>query len=263
MKISSTDAEALLVRLVKEKNHGGYGSYGYDVYLPHLVMGYLQGQNAPVRNPSDLVARELIHSFWPAAWDLCRRGILRPGINAVGAQAVDDGQGNGFSITPFGHQWLAMADRNDFLPTEPGRFGQMLAPFRERFGNAFHERAQEAMRCYGAQAYLACCVMCGAAAEAILLTSTAKKIGEAAALKEYKGATGRSKIENALFGQSKHRDEARPYLTLLNYWRTDGAHGKPSNITENEAYTSLVLLLRFAIFVTDNFEELTGGHIVQ
>ena len=258
MKLTPADAEALLVRLVKEKNHGGYGSYGYDIFLPHLVMGYLQNENTPVRNPTDPAARELIEAFWPIAWDLCRRGILRPGVNAYGAQAVDDGQGSGYSITPFGEQWLAMASQNDFLPTEPGRFGQMLAPYRLKFGNAFHERAQEAMRCYGAQAYLACCVMCGSAAEAILLTAAEAKIGEAKTLTEYKGAAGRSRIENALFGQSKFRQEAQPYLLLLNYWRTDGAHGKPSIIKENEAYTSLTLLLRFAIFVTENWDALTS-----
>jgi hypothetical protein len=48
-------------------------------------------------------------------------------------------------------------------------------------------------------------------------------------------------------------------MQLLNYWRTDGAHGKPSKIGENEAYTSLTLLLRFVVFVTDNWDELTAS----
>ncbi len=74
----------------------------------------------------------------------------------------------------------------------------------------------------------------------------------------YKGAAGRSKVENKLFGQSKLRGEATPYLMLLNYGRNDAAHGNASKITENEAYTSLILLLRFAVFVTDNWDELSS-----
>ena len=215
MKLNPADTEALLVRLLKEKDHGGYGSYGYDIYLPHLILAHAQKENGLIRNPDHPEVREVLHAVWPAAWDLSRRGILRPGINAFGAQSLSDGLGNGYSITPFGEERLR-ADRTDFLPTEHGRFGQMLAPYREKFGDAFHERGQEAMRCYSANAFLACCVLCGAAAEAVLLTAAAKKIGEEEALKEYRGATGRSKIENRLFGQSKLRDDARSYLQLLN-----------------------------------------------
>ena len=53
--------------------------------------------------------------LYAAAWDLCRRGILRPGVRAYNAQAAADGaSGNGYSITPFGQQWLAESDRDDF-----------------------------------------------------------------------------------------------------------------------------------------------------
>ena len=109
--------------------------------------------------------------MYAAAWELCRRGILRPGVRQYQEQATPGGSaGDGYSITPFGRQWLAEATQDDFVPTEPERFGQMMACYRERFGKAFQERAQEAIRCYGAHAYVACCTMCGAAAEAILLT---------------------------------------------------------------------------------------------
>lgn len=52
------------------------------------------------------------------------------------------------------------------------------------------------------------------------------------------------------------RDEYKGYTTLLKYWRDQAAHGKASGIGDNEAYTSLALLLRFAIFVEDNWAEI-------
>jgi len=42
-------------------------------------------------------------SFYAAAWDLCRQGILRPGIIHYNMNLAPDGcAGNGYSITPFG-----------------------------------------------------------------------------------------------------------------------------------------------------------------
>jgi hypothetical protein len=199
--------------------------------------------------------------LYAAAWDLCRRGILRPGVRAYNAQATADGaSGNGYSITPFGQQWLAESDRDDFVPTEPERFAQMLSPYRERFVPSFQERAQEAIRCYGAHAHLACCTMCGAAAEAILLATAITKANEVTALGQYNTSRGRRRIENLILGKVREdlRNEYVGYMTLLKYWRDQAPHGKVSGIKDNEAYTSLALLLRFAIFVNDNWVELTS-----
>jgi len=46
---------------------------------------------------------------------------------------------------------------------------------------------------------------------------------------------------------------------LIKYWRDAAAHGAPTNISDNEAYTALAALLRFALFANDNWEELTKG----
>jgi hypothetical protein len=168
---TQSDATALLVRWLREPDYGDYGSYGYGVYLPALVLAHLAKQGI-YHGDAESKLRDMMPMLYVAAWDLCRRGILRPGIRAFGAQATADGaSGNGYSITPFGEQWLAEADRDDFVPTEPERFAQILAAYRQLFGPSFQERAQEAIRCYGAHAYLACCTMCGAAAEAILLAT--------------------------------------------------------------------------------------------
>jgi len=260
MPFTQADAATLLVRWLREPDQGNYNSYGYEVYLPAMVRRHLDKERVS-HDDIEAKLREMIPMLYAAAWDLCRRGILRPGVRAYMEQATADGaSGNGYSITPFGQQWLAESDRDDFVPTEPERFAQMLAPYRQLFGPSFQERAQEAIRCYDAHAYLACCTMCGAAAEAILLATAIAKAGEKKVLDQYNTSGGRGRVEKIILGQAREnlRTECVAYMSLLKYWRDQASHGKVSGIKDVEAYTSLALLLRFAIFVKENWSELTG-----
>jgi hypothetical protein len=263
MKLEYEDAMNLLLRWFQSPDHGNQSSYGYDFYLPSMVRMYLRkekGINSQFEVESEL--KEMMPVLYGAAWDLCRRGILRPGIREYGAQATDDGNaGNGYSITPFGRSWLQEKDKDYFVPTEPERFAKMLSPYKERYGGSFHQRAQEAIRCYGAHAYLACCAMCGAAAESILITTAIAKSDEARVLKEYFSSGGRRRVENILLGKARDqlREEYKGFTALIKYWRDAAAHGAQSNISDNEAYTAMASLLRFAFFVNDNWQELTSG----
>jgi hypothetical protein len=257
--LTQSDAAKLLIRWLRKPNYGNYGRYGYGVYLPSLVRTYLQNQGVADFHV-DQTLTAMMPMLYAAAWDLCRRGILRPGVEGYLAQATADGaSGNGYSITPFGEVWLAEAESDDFVPTEPERFGEMLAHYRKRFGEPFQERAQEAIRCYGAHAYLACCTMCGAAAESILLATASAKKKESEIFAMYNAAGGRGRVENIIVGQVRRqiREDFLACSTLLKYWRDQAAHGRVSRITDNEAFTSLVLLLRFALFVEDNWGGLT------
>jgi len=258
------DASKILIKFLRYPDHGSFGKYGYDVYLPHLLITYFRKKGLSASEPEKKL-QEVSPIFYAAGWELCRRGILRPGINKYGAQATDSGNaGDGYSITPFGQKWLQEAGHDDFIPTEPERFAEMLAPYAGKFGSAFHERAQEAIRCYGAHAYLACCAMCGAATESIILTiAIEKENDEKEVLKKYLSANGRRHIENILIGKASKplQDDYRTYSTLLKYWRDEAAHGKASNIKDNEAYTSLALLLRLAMFINDNWKELVKNTI--
>lgn len=100
--------------------------------------------------------------------------------------------------------------------------------------------------------------MCGAAAESILLATAIAKAGEATVLSQY-NTSGDRRVENIILGKVRQeiRDEYMGFMTLLKYWRDQAAHGKVSGIKDNEAYTSLALLLRFAIFVNDHWAEFT------
>jgi len=239
--------------------YGGIANYGYGLYLPNIMRTFLLTEERVAENEVERRLPAMSPAFYDAAWELCRRGIIRPGLRRHGEQATaDGGSGNGYSITPFGHQWLSEETEDVFIPTEPERFGQMLAPFRQRYGEAWHQRAQEAIRCYGAHAYLACCVMCGAAAESVMLTVACALKGEAEVLKTYNSSQGRSRIENLILGkadQSVQRD-FRSFLVLLKYWRDAAGHGTPVAISDSEAYTSLALLLRFSQYVTDRWSDL-------
>ncbi len=240
-----------------------YTSYGYDFYLPGIMDNYVRSQHAGIEEHQvQLKVREISPHFYAAAWELCRRGIIRPGVRAMDEQSTPDGSaGNGYSLTPFGRAWLSEAHQDDFVPTEPGRFAKMLEPFGSLFGPGFHERAQQAIRCYGAHAYLACCAMCGAAAESILLSVACAKENEEKVLSIYRSASGRNRVENLVSGQAKQQIQAEfcGFISLLKYWRDEAAHGKVSRISDDEAYTSLALLLRFANHVKDHWHDLVGN----
>lgn len=193
-------------------------------------------------------------------WELCRRGIIRPGIPTWDKAFTPNGSaGNGYSITSIGKEWLSKAGQYDYVPIEPARFAKIFENFGPKFGPGFLERSQEAIRCYSACAYLACCAMCGAATESVILFLAIAKSGdENKILKSYEAAGGRGRIESFIIEKKPPniQTEFRGYSSLLKYWRDIASHGKKSNILDNEAYTSLALLLRFTQFVNDKWDEL-------
>lgn len=260
------DAEFILIQFIRTKPSTAYPNYGYDIYIPNVIRWHLRPSGGvdlsdrPGAGIDHQQVRELSPTFYAAAWELCRRGVIRPGVRQMGLQATEQGSsGDGYSVTPFGEQWAAESERDDFVPTEPQRFAQMLKPYQSRFGPGFYERAQEAVRCYGAHAYLACCAMCGAAAESILLAAAIAHRDEETVLKSYLSANGRSRVQKDLLAHAREpiRREFDSLTVLLKYWRDEAAHGKAALIADNEAYTSLALLLRLAQFVHQHWNEIT------
>jgi hypothetical protein len=105
------DAAAFIVDFLQTpRPDDGYSTYGYEIYLPHVIAAYVKESEpvGPGFNPhrSPRIA-ELSPDFYEAAWDLCRRGILRPGIRRASEQATLDGaSGNGYCLTTFGRTWI-------------------------------------------------------------------------------------------------------------------------------------------------------------
>ena len=185
--------------------------------------------------------------------------VPRPGVRRLGEQATPDGaSGNGFCLTTLGRRWIEQGAAA-FVVAEHGRLGELFERLSARLGPGFLQRANEAIVCHAFGAYLACCAMCGAAAESILLSVAIARSGdEGTTLKTYKAANGRRSVTETIIGQSP-RGIAEPFRSatgLLSYWRDDAAHGVKSTISEIEAHEALARLLRFAQFVTDNWDEL-------
>lgn len=256
------DAIQAIVSYARKGLEGPYPGYGYGLYLPNVIRTYLAEQGAPPNQVEQRIA-PVSSAFYAGAWELCRRGILRPGPKRYGLQVTEDGaSGSRYSVTSYGEGWLLSATEQDYLPLEPGRFARLLMEAGARFGAGFIERSQQAVAAYNAHAFLAACAMCGAAAESVTLAlAIAKKGSEKAILDMYAGATGRSRVESFLLGAQAApvQEEFRRYTDLLKYWRDHSPHGRAVNITEPEAYQALGQLLRFALFARDRFANLTGG----
>ena len=158
-------------------------------------------------------------------------------------------------------RWLWSADPRFHIPTKPGRLATILAGFSTKFGPGFDQRAQEAVKCYSALTYLACCAMCGAAAESILLAVAIDHRGDAeAVLRDYRASGGRTRVERSLLGQVSEpvSSRFRMFMDLLNYRRDDSSHGVASTIDEPEAFDALSRLMSFAHFVSDQWVALTS-----
>ena len=101
MELTLEDATKLIISLLRNPDHKRAVSYGYDIYLPTLVYIYLNDQ-AQGRVNAEVEFTKLSPIIYAAAWELCRRGIIRPGVNKHGGQATTDGQaGNGYSMSMF------------------------------------------------------------------------------------------------------------------------------------------------------------------
>jgi hypothetical protein len=254
-KISQSEAHSLIVKWMRTPVPLAGPDYGYDLYLPSHISQYLGN---PQFGEIESYGHANMRAFMAAAWELCRRGILRPGVRDYGGQGNSDGYG--FSITPTGEAWLEKSRENEFIALEPGQIAQRLAAYQTRFGDGFHQRAQEAVKCYLATANLGCCSMCGAAAESVLLAVAGAKSDPDIVVKMYRSVRGRSKIESLVLGAAAEtlRAHAAPGLSLLHYWRDDASHGVVSPISEADAFTGLVLLIRFAALMNDHWPALTA-----
>lgn len=170
--------------------------------------------------------------FLQAAWDLALLGVLRLGVAQIPDSA--DFDGTKYRVTEYGARWASEGDEEAFVPIGSETFVALLEPFSE-FGAEFIERAREAARWRKSKAYLACCVMCGAAAEAVLLSVAIAKIGNReSVLATYNAKAGRRKIEMLVSGniRTELKETLSPLFTLVKYWRDQASHGAAAQINQ-------------------------------
>jgi hypothetical protein len=263
--MTTDEASAILLRHIREAaspSARGRRAPGWDIDLGDVINAHIgASRRSEMTQPGAYTYDPVPNSapFHEAAWALVSRGILRPSTTFDGRTAPTV-SGIHFGLTAYARKWLDQAPTVVVLPSEYGRFGQLLAGHAVRFGPGYHVRSQEAVGCYQAHTYLACCAMCGAAAEAITLALAIAKTGdEERVRKDYESAGGRGRMEKLLMAQQNAlvMRELPNYLDLLKYWRDSAAHGLASPIQEAEAFTSLLLLLRFAQFASDRWADLT------
>jgi hypothetical protein len=128
---------------------GSYGDPGYDVFVNFVARAYLVHTIPNVQLEQEFGRRKKeLAVFLDAAWQLCRRGILRPGVRDLQQPGNSHGHaGQDFSLTTYGKAWITSA-HPELIPTQPGRFTQLLAKASPRFGPGFSERSQEAAAAY-------------------------------------------------------------------------------------------------------------------
>jgi hypothetical protein len=195
--------------------------------------------------------------FYDAAWQLCLRGLLRPGPRAPQGYGQYVQAQDHFSLTQLGVSWVLAGGAAKVFSTVS--FVSALEPISGRFGPAFLRRASEAAGCYRSGHYLACCAMAGAAAEAILLSVGAARLGESDALAKYRSSGGRASLLRSLTGSVPRalREEIDSLANSSFFWRDDAAHGEDVIIGDAEANVALSHVLRLAQLVDDRWEVLT------
>ena len=177
------DAAAFIVDFLRNpRPDDGYPFHGYDIWLPKVIVAYIREVEHSTEHLQSLYNGrrrvELAPFFYDAAWSLCRRGVLRPGIKDVsGAGPVNGASAEGYGLTEIGRSWIEQGAPAVFL-ADPDRLSQMFHKLSPRFGPGFLQRASEAVRCHRFGAHFGCCAMSGAAAESILLAVAATKSGD-------------------------------------------------------------------------------------
>jgi len=247
-------------------------AYGSDVWIDLVSRQYWDSRGIQISNMSQDEIEPYVAPLYDAAWELCRRGVLRPAaaVPAGQSSANQIGQrinaapffGDGYSLTAWGREWVRKAaSERTTMPSAPGRLTEVLHQFKVLFGEGYAQRAAEAVSDWRTGNYLSACTMAGAAAESILIAAAiSKSEDEAKVLSEYRTSRGRTNViklvtAGTATGLGERFTNA---LGILAYWRDDAGHGTASTIGEIEAHEAISRLLRLAQFTSDNWAALTN-----
>lgn len=251
------DVDTAIAITLRELKNGTAGNYGYDLYTYDLAAREASSQEGPMGNAGKR-ALELDQPFSDAGWELCRRGLLRPGVKNRQGQAVGNG---GYSLTVAGRKKLAEMQNDDIIIMQPGSLGEALATYANMFGEAFLTRSQEAIKCRNAEAWLACCAMAGAAAESVLLAVAIAKTRDATAVyAKYNSAGGRQKVINGVVGGLPDwmKTVFTTFTGIISAWRDEAAHGAETTLSTANADESLRQLLHMCQWVKKSWDVLTA-----
>lgn len=246
-------ALGLSIHALKE---GAAAHYGYDFYASTAAQFASNLATTDHREREEL-RRRYYPFFEEAGWVLSLRGILRPGVREVLGQAAETG---GYTLTAAGLERLADLNDADVLLYQSSALLDTFSGYEDRFGFGFAQRSAEAIKCRDASAWLASCVMSGAAAEAVLLSIAVAKNGtEEEVLNTYKRANGRRAILNMIIGDAaRHRREQLTAFTgIISVWRDEAGHGAATQISTANADEALRQLLHMCQWAVREWDALT------
>jgi hypothetical protein len=129
---------------------------GSDIWIDSVSKEYWTARGQSLEGMSQDNKESYSAPFYDAAWELSRRGVLRP------AAAVPNGQesahsigarynatpffGDGYSLTAWGRKWVKVAvTERAIMPANSGRITEVLHQFTHRFGQGYAQRAAKAV----------------------------------------------------------------------------------------------------------------------
>jgi hypothetical protein len=231
---------------------------GCDIQVASVASEWADSRHLlDVESRSNL-SRRINAMFLDAAWELCRRGLLRPGALLSGLKGISDD--TGYSLTTHGEAWLTFAADGDWITLQPDTLSNVFGKYRTRLGEGYYQRSQEAIRCRNADAWLAACAMVGAAAESILLAAAiAKTRDEGRVMRAYISSRSPKRLPDIVVGQAPaHLARAfRSGMGLISYWRDVDVHAQMSAVSALETEQAIHRLLMLAQFCHENWDELT------
>jgi hypothetical protein len=274
MELHCEDALRFLIEGLRRNSEAfarGDRPPSYDIWIPNVVDAFLRSASVESGGDPEYLHREEFSAVWiafyDAAWQMCRTGIFRLALKrpeGMGSHMLP--LGDGYSLTTVGRDWLRRAEPQ-YFPTEPSRYVGVLERPAKILGDGFLQRAAEAAGCNETGNYLACCAMCGAAAESVLLSiAIAKTERPDIVLATYMKRDGRRNVMKLIFGPHGSSALEARFLTgfnLLSYWRDEAAHGQYSTIVALEAHDALGRLLHLSYLAWDHWTELTGKPLPQ
>ncbi len=250
--VTFDECQAFFITWLQNKlNTGNWmGGGDYDFTLSQVFESFLSKRGLQPQSDwqKSFVQGRIGKRFQDAAWSLAIRGVVRPTRSTLLQTVVQTHVFEGYSLTNAGMSWLKN-EGTSLVAQGPQQMIVVFSQFEEIFGSEYFLRAREAVNSFNGHCYLACCVMCGAAAEAILLSlASASYSSRAEAEKIYFGKSGRDRIFRRLTDQKSNSVQTAigSAFSILKHWRDESSHGATTDSSRDQAEVALRTLLAFA-----------------
>jgi hypothetical protein len=98
-----------IVQTLRKEGPAGHGLFGYHMTVIDMTVRWRRAHEGEIKGNAVESRRtyEVSSPFYDAAWELARRGILRPSVrNSLPQWSAFNYAGGGYSLTAAGYAWL-------------------------------------------------------------------------------------------------------------------------------------------------------------